>query len=50
VARSPDHRFDYGDCWKFNVKLEKIDPPNPRMKKPRLLAQQGKAPEQYSDA
>jgi hypothetical protein len=42
--------FDYGDCWKFNVKLEKIDPPNPRMKKPRMMAKQGKAPEQYPDA
>ena len=39
--------FDYGDCWKFNVKLERIDPPNPRMKKPRPVARQGKAPKQY---
>ncbi|HYV39245.1 MAG TPA: hypothetical protein VE988_26390 [Gemmataceae bacterium] len=42
--------FDYGDSWKFNVKLEKIDPPNPRMHKPRVVGKQGNAPEQYPEA
>jgi hypothetical protein len=39
--------FDYGDSWKFDITLEKIDPPKPRMQKPRLLAARGKAPQQY---
>ena len=41
--------FDYGDSWKFDVKLEKIDPPNPRMQKPRVVGKQGRAPQQYPD-
>ena len=39
--------FDFGDNWLFDVKLERIDPPSPRMKKPRVLESHGKAPEQY---
>lgn len=42
--------FDYGDCWKFNVKLERIDPPDARMTKPQVLAEKGEAPEQYPDS
>jgi Plasmid pRiA4b ORF-3-like protein len=42
--------FDFGDNWKFNVKLEKIDPPSPRMKKSRVLEKHGKAPEQYPES
>ncbi len=39
--------YDFGDCWKFDVRLERIDPPDKAMKKPRLIAKEGKAPEQY---
>jgi len=39
--------YDFGDNWQFDVKLERIDPPNKRMKKPRVLEKHGKAPEQY---
>jgi len=42
--------FDFGDDWEFNVKLEKIAPPNPKMKKPKLVAKRGAAPEQYPHA
>jgi hypothetical protein len=38
--------FDYGDDWKFNVKLEKIDP-ECRSRRPEVIASAGKAPEQY---
>lgn len=41
--------FDFGDKWRFDVKLERIDPPAPRMKKPRILERHGKAPKQYPD-
>jgi hypothetical protein len=39
--------YDFGDNWQFDVKLERIDPPNKRMKKPRVLEKHGEAPEQY---
>jgi len=39
--------FDFGDNWLFDIKLERIDPPSPRMKKPRVLESHGKTPEQY---
>ncbi len=39
--------YDFGDSWKFAVKLECIEP---RLgKKPRILERQGKAPVQYPD-
>lgn len=39
--------YDFGDCWEFYVTLEQIDPPNNRIRKPKLLESRGKAPEQY---
>ena len=39
--------YDFGDSWQFTVKLERIDPPSSRGKKPRVLERHGKAPEQY---
>lgn len=39
--------YDFGDCWKFAVKLEKIEETSQRGKKPRLLETHGQAPEQY---
>ena len=47
LGQSMTFLFDYGDSWKFNVKLEKIDPPNARMKDPRVIGEHGEAPEQY---
>jgi hypothetical protein len=41
--------FDFGDWWEFSLQLEKIDPIDPQLKKPKLLASHGKAPQQYPD-
>lgn len=39
--------FDFGDDWKFDVLLEEIQPPNKKLKQPKLLESHGKAPPQY---
>jgi hypothetical protein len=39
--------YDFGDNWQFEVRLERIDPPDPKIKKPVLLESHGKAPQQY---
>ena len=39
--------FDFGDNWKFDVKLECIDPVDDKIKKPVVLETRGTAPEQY---
>ncbi len=39
--------FDYGDCWRFELRLERIDPPSPGNSGIELLEAHGKAPEQY---
>ena len=39
--------FDFGDDWKFDVKLERIEPPGARIKAPRIMEKHGKSPEQY---
>ena len=39
--------YDFGDNWKFTIKLERIDPPSGKNKAPRILESHGKAPEQY---
>jgi hypothetical protein len=39
--------YDFGDNWLFDVKLERIDPPDPKVKKPVILESHGEAPEQY---
>jgi hypothetical protein len=38
--------FDFGDNWKFTVKLERVEPRGAR-KRPRILERHGKAPPQY---
>jgi len=40
--------YDFGDNWEFDVTLERIDPPDPKIKKPVVLESHGEAPEQYS--
>jgi hypothetical protein len=40
-------QFDYGDDWEFTVLLERIDPPVPKQKKPRLIKKHGPSPTQY---
>ena len=41
--------FDFGDWWEFNVVLESIDEPHPKLKKAKVIDKKGKAPEQYPD-
>jgi hypothetical protein len=40
--------YDYGAHWKFDVKLERVEPRGNR-KGPRILERHGKAPQQYPD-
>ncbi len=42
-------RFDYGDDWRFELKLERIDPLDKKMKHSALLESFGKAPAQNPD-
>jgi hypothetical protein len=46
-GQSMTFHFDFGDDWRFDVKLERINPPDPRLKRPKVLESKGKAPEQY---
>lgn len=47
VGEMMTYLFDFGDNWQFGVLLEKIDAPNARIKKARVLESHGTAPEQY---
>jgi hypothetical protein len=48
-GQSMKFHYDFGDNWMFEVRLDRIEPVA-RIKKPRILAKHGKAPEQYPDA
>ncbi|WP_392532500.1 plasmid pRiA4b ORF-3 family protein [Nostoc sp. C117] len=39
--------YDFGDNWKFDVQLEAINPPDNKIKKPKILEVHGNAPQQY---
>ena len=39
--------FDYGDRSEFAVKLEKVEPRNPRLKRAKVTAKAGRPPAQY---
>jgi hypothetical protein len=41
--------YDFGDNWRFAVKLEGIDPPGSIKKLPKVIEAKGKAPEQYPE-
>ena len=41
--------FDYGDEWKFRIEVIDRRRKEPRIRYPRLLKTNGKAPEQYPD-
>jgi hypothetical protein len=41
--------YDFGDNWRFTVKLERVEPPGAKAKGPRILESHGKAPSQYQD-
>lgn len=42
-------RFDYGNSWKFELRLERIDAPLKEMRHPVLMDVFGKAPKQYPE-
>jgi hypothetical protein len=42
--------YDFGDNWKFDVRLECIEPAGAKVKVPKILESHGRAPEQYPDA
>ena len=41
--------YDFGDDWRFDVKLERIEPPDAKIKAPAILEKHGKSPKQYPD-
>ncbi len=46
-GQTMDLTYDFGDNWQFTVKLERIEPPDPKHKTPRILESHGKPPQQY---
>jgi hypothetical protein len=42
-----DFLFDYGDNWKFTVKLESVGPKRPRLSGAKVIERKGRAPKQY---
>jgi Plasmid pRiA4b ORF-3-like protein len=44
---SMEYLFDFGDQWRFDVKLEEINTADARIKKPKILKMHGQAPQQY---
>ncbi|PSB09116.1 plasmid pRiA4b ORF-3 family protein [filamentous cyanobacterium CCP2] len=50
VGASMSYLFDFGDCWEFNVQLEKIDEKDTRTKYTAILERYGESPEQYPDS
>jgi hypothetical protein len=39
--------FDFGASWRFVLRLERIEPPDPKLKRPQVIASAGVAPKQY---
>ncbi|MDZ8050497.1 MAG: plasmid pRiA4b ORF-3 family protein [Aulosira sp. ZfuVER01] len=44
---SMTYLYDFGDNWEFYVQLERIDPPDNKIKKAKILEIHGDAPQQY---
>jgi hypothetical protein len=49
VGRSLLFLFDYGDEWRFHVKLKAKGTKVAKVRYPRVVASEGEAPEQYPD-
>jgi hypothetical protein len=47
VGASMTYNFDFGEDWRFEVRLERVDPTDPKLQKPVLVESHGKAPQQY---
>ncbi len=43
-----EYLFDFGDNWLFEVRLEKLEPVNLKVRKPTVIEQRGQAPPQYA--
>ncbi|GAK60811.1 Pplasmid pRiA4b ORF-3-like protein [Candidatus Vecturithrix granuli] len=39
--------YDFGDNWEFVVPLEQVTPPDPTLRKAKVLEEHGKSPDQY---
>lgn len=48
-GQAMEFRYDFGDNWRFHVKLERIEPPDANIEAPKILERHGKSPEQYGD-
>lgn len=48
ISTSMVFHYDFGDDWRFDVLLERIEPSDLKIKNPTLLEKHGKAPEQYA--
>lgn len=48
VGHTMEYLFDFGDSWRFDVTLERMEPPDPKLRSPQLLEAHGDAPPQYS--
>ncbi|MBA3321019.1 MAG: plasmid pRiA4b ORF-3 family protein [Pyrinomonadaceae bacterium] len=42
-----EYLFDFGDNWLFEVRLEELEPMNPKIRKPVMIDRRGQAPPQY---
>jgi Plasmid pRiA4b ORF-3-like protein len=49
-GQTMEFHFDFGDDWRFDVKLERIEPTGAQIKAPAIIERHGKSPEQYPDA
>ena len=43
------YHYDFGDDWRFDVTLERVDPADPSLKLPAVLDGSGAPPEQYGE-
>jgi len=41
--------FDYGDSWRFELRLERIEPPGKKNASIKVIEAKGEPPEQYPD-
>jgi hypothetical protein len=40
-------RFDFGDCWDFLLRLERVEPGGPKLGQPKVIEAAGEPPKQY---
>ena len=44
LGQTMELTYDFGDNWRFTVKLDRIETPDAKLKAPRILESHGKAP------